>query len=53
MQHPLHPGGTFGPVDDGQTPSISRLSGVELRGGKGSKGQGKETSFLNECQTRI
>jgi len=25
MQHPLHPGEAFGPVDDGQNPSISRL----------------------------
>jgi len=39
MQHPLHPGGTFGPVDDGQKPSISRL-----RKGKGSNGKGKGTS---------
>jgi len=40
MQHPLHPGGIFGSVDDGQKPSISR----QKKGGKGSNGQGKGTS---------
>jgi len=36
MQHLLHPGGKFGPVDNGQKPSISKLrkllNGVEERG---------------------
>ncbi len=54
MQHPLRPGGTFGPVDDEQNPSISRLRKTTQWGwGKGSKGQGKETSFSNGCQTRL
>ncbi len=54
IQHPLHPGGTFGPVDDGQNPSISRLIKTPQWGwGKGSKGQEKETSFLNRCQTSL
>lgn len=45
MQHPLHPGGTFG-----QKTSISRL---RKTWGKWSKGQGKWTSFSDGCQTSL
>ncbi len=42
---------TFGPVDDGQKFSISRLIKSPQRGW--GKRQGKETSFSNGCQIRL